>query len=371
MKTRKLGRRILALMTACIVTALSAVSALAIPGTFAYQYAPKVTIHYVNPTEKTQYLNNDTKVVLNKGSDGVNSFLKSGGASSITDTLLYLGKNIAGFHYSAPSPKTYDACTAFQVKNKDGGYYFGRNFDYTPCDALIILNEPKEGYKSISTADTNFITDALKGYGHYIPDDLMKKIGLYMPLDGLNEKGVGVSINMIDSPEIIDQDTGKTDQICVTAARTILDKAANVDQAIQILKDSDFHTWKGFMVHLFISDAQGHHVTAEWYDNQLHITETDVITNFYVTPGPKYQGNEKDEGSDTSHIRYETVRKLLDQYPEQSALDVRDTLSATNKVNFPNTTSTTEWSVVYDQQNLTATYYRQRDYKQAYVISLK
>lgn len=353
------------------MVAASAVSALAIPGTYAYQYAPKVTIHNITPTEKNQSVTNDTSVVLNKGNDGINKFLNDGGASSINDTLLFLAQNIVAFQYQAPSAKTYDACTAFQVKNKDGGYYFGRNFDYTPCNALILVNEPKEGYKSVSTADTNFITDELKGYGHYLPDSILNKIGVYMPLDGLNEKGVAVSINMIDSPEIINQDTGKTDQICVTAVRTILDKAANVDEAVKILQDSDFHTWKGFMVHLFIADAQGHHVAAEWYDNQLHITETDLITNWYVTPGPKYGRNDPDKGTDTSHIRYETVRKLLDQYPEQSYLDVRDTLSAANKVNFPTTTSTTEWSVVYDQTNLTATYYRQGDYKQAYVISLK
>ena len=51
-----------------------------------------------------------------------------------------------------------------------------------------------------------------------------------LPLDGMNEKGLAVSVNMIQDYDAICQDTGKPDLTTTTAIRLLfLDRAANVE----------------------------------------------------------------------------------------------------------------------------------------------
>ncbi|MBS6560699.1 MAG: PD-(D/E)XK nuclease family transposase [Clostridiales bacterium] len=54
--------------------------------------------------------------------------------------------------------------------------------------------------------------DFIKGSGIDIskfPDKVQAIVGLYAPLDGMNEKGFAVSVNMIQDSATIDQETGK------------------------------------------------------------------------------------------------------------------------------------------------------------------
>lgn len=385
MKNTNLHRSIRAILAAVLTLAMlatSVLSAAALSGSSDEKKAGtilKVPVaqktageidREITPGEKPVKALGSTKVVEFNGDDKLDQFYAQGGAGSITDVVKFLALNLA-----VPAPDTSkleglkaypDACSAFQVKNKEnGGYYFGRNFDYDPGDMLIIKTNPKKGYKSLTSCDTSILTNSLGYAAGLIPDDLMTRIGLYIPVDGMNEKGVCVSINMINDPVVVSQDTGKTKQICTTALRTIMDRAANVDEAIDILKNCDFHTWDGFLIHLAISDASGKHVVAEWIDNKLSIIEAPIVTNFYLTPGPKYG-----IGTSESMTRYQILTKTLKEKPVMTETDVRDALASVAKSNFPETEHTTEWSIVYNQKTLTATYYRSEHYRDGYVIHL-
>lgn len=323
--------------------------------------------HYiVTPNEKLATLNENTKVTTFKGDDKVDKFLEQGGAGSITDLVLFLAKNFAlptDLDLQLPS----FGCSSIQVSNGNGGYLFGRNFDYSPCTALILYDEPTNGYRNISTTDLNLISDSLGGLADLFPDYLWKAIGLWIPVDGMNEKGLTMSINMIDDKEaIISQDTGKPKQICATLVRTILDKCATVDEALEVIRNSDFHTWENFMTHMAITDATGKHVVIEYVDNKLSVIDSPINTNFYLTPGPKYG-----IGTHQSVIRYNTLTKTLAENPVMTPEFLRDTMASVAKSNFSDDEHTTEWSVIYDQANLTATWYRQENYKVAYTINLK
>ena len=45
-----------------------------------------------------------------------------------------------------------------------------------------------------------------------LPDSVMVMAGHYAPLDGMNEKGLCVSVNMIQDAETIEQNTDKPDK---------------------------------------------------------------------------------------------------------------------------------------------------------------
>jgi predicted choloylglycine hydrolase len=113
----------------------------------------------------------------------------------------------------------------------------------------------------------------------------------YIPLDGINEKGLAVGILQIfDKPTL--QDTGKVDITSTTAIRLLLDKATTVDEAVALLKDYDMHSSANSCYHYQISDAAGKSVIVEYVDNEMHVLKPDgnyqAVTNFYLTPGKKY-----------------------------------------------------------------------------------
>ena len=125
-------------------------------------------------------------------------------------------------------------CSTISVANEDGGYLFGRNFDWQTCDALVIAAYPEEGYASIATVNLGFIRQGAGFAANFLTDEMMSVAALYAPLDGMNEKGLCVSVNMIQDKATIQQDTDKPDITTTTAVRLMLDKAANVEAALEL-----------------------------------------------------------------------------------------------------------------------------------------
>ena len=60
-------------------------------------------------------------------------------------------------------------------------------------------------------------------------------VSLYAPLDGMNEKGLAVSVNMIQDSPGISQDSGKPALTTTTAVRLLFDRAADVEEALELL----------------------------------------------------------------------------------------------------------------------------------------
>ena len=324
----------------------------------------------ITPKKKFQFVNDYTSYVLNDGNDGVNEFLAQGGAGTSKEIVSFVLKHLVSGYKDVPVPKEFDirpGCTAIQRKRVEGeGYRFGRSYDFEPHKMMIIKNEPENGYKSVSSIDTYFITGAFGKAGSAMPMWLIKKFGLYVPVDGMNEKGLAMSVNMISDDAVIEQDTGKTRQIIVSAVRTILDLAATTDEALEILKNTDMRSWPGFLCHLAIADANGHMVVVEYIDNEIFIKETPVVTNFYMKEDhPKFG-----VGTEQSHIRYDNVMAHFSEKGEYSHDEMKEELRGVAKSNFPDDFHTTEWSIIYDQKKLTATYYRREDFENGFQISL-
>ena len=168
------------------------------------------------------------------GDDGFEAFLEQGGASSDAEVTRFLaGQLPANTQLTAGAP----GCSTLVVPNANGGAMFGRNFDWQSCDALVVTSRPATGYASISTVNLGFLSQAGAGQnGVFGQSDARVIAALYAPLDGINEKGLAVSVNMIEDRAAINQDTGKPDLTTTTAIRLLLNKAANVDEAIDLLR---------------------------------------------------------------------------------------------------------------------------------------
>lgn len=314
-------------------------------------------------TAEVTELEKGLSAVKYSGDHGFDEFLARGGASSDAEVVKFISGNVlstAGLSFGG-SPF---GCSTISTVDSNGDYLFGRNFDWSSCNAMIVHSVPENGYASISTVNTDFINmSGLKLSD--LPDEAQAVICMYAPLDGMNEKGLAVSVNMIQDSATISQNTDKPDITTTTAIRLLLDKAANVDEAVDLLSGYDMHASMGYMMHIAIADTSGKSAVIEYVDNEMNVTETPVVTNFYLAEGEK-----NGIGTAQSHERYDILMKVLSDNGSMSMENVRDALNSVSKHNF-NEFESTEWSAVFNQSTGEVHYYHRENYNKRYTFSIK
>ena len=286
-------------------------------------------------------------------------FLENGGAISDYKLTEFIYQNI--LYQNAPLGGAIKAfgCSTISTQDDNDNYLFGRNFDWMNSEALIILSKPDIGYSSISTANLDFIasfSDIIKS----LPDGLKIQMALYAPLDGMNEKGLAVAVNMIEDEDIINQETDKPDLTTTTVVRLLLNKAATVDEAIELLKKYDVHSSMNLMVHFVLSDNTGKSVVVEYVNNEMQVIEDNVVTNFYLAEGEKYG-----IGTSQSKNRYQILKDTLEKNDRLSSNELKDALNSVSKHNY-NDGTVTEWSIIYNKTTLEVEYYHRENYQKSF-----
>lgn len=298
------------------------------------------------------------------GDYGLDGFLSQGGASSDSEVVDYISKNVLSSARGLSFEGVPFGCSTVSAVDTEGNRLFGRNFDWNKCSAMIVHSVPENGYSSISTVNTDFINMSGVKLSE-LPDRAQAVICMYAPLDGLNEKGLAVSVNMIEDSDTISQNTDRPDITTTTAIRLLLDKAADADEAVSLLKEYDMHVSMGFMMHIAIADSKGKSVVVEYVKNEMIVTETPVVTNFYLAEGEKHG-----IGTAQSKERYDILMKTLSENEKMTVENVRDALDSVSKHNFGGFEST-EWSIVFNQTTGEVHYFHRENYNTKYTFSIK
>ena len=124
---------------------------------------------------------------------------------------------------------------------------------------------------------------------------------LYVPMDGVNEAGLCVADLEVNEGGMKEIDTKKPDLTVTTAIRLLLNHAATVEEAIDLLEQYDIHASGGISHHLAVSDESGASASLEFVDGEMAVVDTNCITNFNLTNGDKAAGGE------SSQKRYELL----------------------------------------------------------------
>lgn len=288
-------------------------------------------VNLISPTSEIVELENGFSAVRYDGDYGFDQFLAGGGASSDGEVVEYLANNLLSDLNLRDLLEGIFGCSTIAVQSLEGDALFGRNFDWENCEAMVVESHPENGYASLSTVNMDFITQNVGGgmVGMALNLDEVKTLAaLYAPLDGMNEAGLAVSVNMIQDSAAIEQNTDKPDITTTTAIRLLLDQAGNVDEALELLGQYDLHGSMGMMIHFAMADSTGRSVAVEYVDNEMIVTETPVLTNFYLAEGEK-QGI----GTEQSHERYDILLNQLEETPQMGMEDVRDALDSVSKDN--------------------------------------
>ena len=273
-------------------------------------------------------------------------------------------------HMKAPN----FGCSAFCTQGTDGHTLMGRNYDFkNDTSAMLVYCTPKDGYASVAFA-------ALDNINANTPDaSIAKKLATltapFICLDGMNEKGVSIAVLTLDS-EPVHQNTGRPVIGTTLVIRLILDRAATTEEAVELLNQYDMFATSGRDYHFYITDASGDGRVVE-YDcesetREMVATPIRSITNFFGLYEDKVLPNQKNGIYGHGKERYDKMEAIFD-YEEVYTSDVawEALKAASQEPSEEEVTSNTQWSIVYDDTNLTAEIALRRNWDDVIGYNLK
>lgn len=314
-----------------------------------------------------------------KGDYYFDNFIKQGGAKNDTELINYIVNNITKGIIPVSINAPTIGCSSFTfIDSETGHHMFARNYDFSTTTSMIVHTNPGEGrHKSISSVDLQFI-------GLSEPTTLIQKAtaiaSAYTPLDGLNDAGVSCGIYMSyqgpdDNVTATDQNTDLPDLTSTTMLRMILDYADDVEEAIELVKQYDFHDSANTSFHYMVADKTGKSAILEWV-NGTDDTDTDgskrelkvyyndsdsalgdneardnfqYITNFIVTPD-YYSSDEDKPGLDRYNYIPSTINPDGSNTSGTISLDTaKSLLKDLGRRSWNNGSGgLTVWSAIYD-----------------------
>ena len=273
---------------------------------------------------------------------------------TMVDAIVKEALPILPVHIKVPS----FGCTAFCITDTDQDVLMGRNYDFkNDTSSMLVYCTPKDGYKSVGFA-------ALDNVSANVPDESLKKkltalTAPFICLDGMNEKGVSIAVLTLDSEPVF-QNTGKPVIATTLAIRLVLDRAATTEEAVELLRGYDMFASSGRDYHFYITDASGDSRVVEYNcesnTRELVATPIRTITNFYGLYIDKVLPNQKNGIYGHGRERYDAVEDVLNKETGSYTVDTAwEGLQAAQQLPNPeDVTSNTQWSIVYNDTELTA-----------------
>lgn len=307
---------------------------------------------------------NDTQLFTMEfdGDYGFDTFMETGASSDAELVQFVISELTHGLPIEFELPDL--GCSTYVAETPDGDALMGRNFDMYYSPVMLTKTTPDNGYRSFTMVNLAYI-----GYDEtYLPTDLSSSIltlcAPYAPMDGMNEKGLAVSVMLIDTVPT-NQESEKLDVTTSSAIRMLLDKAATVEEAITLLENVDMHASANSCYHFLIADAEGNSAVVEYIDDEISILRGEKIsTNFLLTPG------EYDFGG--GYDRYDIVKAELDAsnsiLTEEEAMHVL--YLCRNEITEPDDTSSTQWSCIYNLDKCTVDIAVGSDFDHVYSYNL-
>ena len=158
-----------------------------------------------------------------------------------------------------------------------------------------------------------------------------------------------------------DPGTEKPDLTVTTAIRLLLNKAADVEEALALLEQYDIHPSGGISHHLAISDASGRSVCVEFTADGFTAVDTPVATNFNLANGDTAAGGE------SSQARYNA---LMGFFLDSQAATAKRVKTAMSHVAQDDADGATQWTMVYDQSAPFVTWYFQGDFSNGVTLPI-
>ncbi len=290
---------------------------------------------------------------------------------SLVDAIVKESLPLLPIHMDVPD----FGCSAFSIKDTDSNVLMGRNYDFkNDSSSMLLYCTPKDGYKSVAFAALDNIS--ANAADSSIKSKLACLTAPFVCLDGMNEKGVSIAVLTLDS-EPTHQKTGKPTIATSLAIRLVLDKADTTEKAVELLKQYDMLASAGRDYHFYITDASGDGRVVE-YDcdsktRELVATPVRTVTNFFEMYNDKVLPNQKNGNYGHGKERYEKIEAIFNKNKGAYTTDIawEALKSASQLPTEGDVTSNTQWSIVYNDTDLTAQVVIRRDWDTVTAYDLK
>ena len=301
-----------------------------------------------------------------KGDDGFDGLMAKGGFEKADDMVGYIIEFLSKGHYKpeVETSKESYGCSALTVKTPDGSVMMGRNFDFPSAIGLIMHCIPDKGYETITTFNVEFYNFGEDFKPEGFKNQYMCLAGLFVALDGINEKGLAIADLMAGDSIETHQRTSKPDLTRTAAISYMLKNAANVDEALKLLESIDMHSDIGSAHHYAMADVSGRSVVVEYVDNKMVVTESPAVANHYLCEQKLNVG--LTEGDD----RYDRLCQRFDQ--TQGVMSEKQLTDAIAAVSQPQRKGFlgTAWTMVMDLSHPSVTYYSLRHFNKPFHFAL-
>ncbi|RLC71101.1 MAG: hypothetical protein DRJ03_30690, partial [Chloroflexi bacterium] len=255
------------------------------------------------------------------------------------------------------------ACSLFAALGNADNLLYGRNFDWEYSPALLLFTNPPDGYGSVSMVDIAYLVDA--GQVRTLTDlpleDRRPLLDAPLwPFDGMNERGLVVGMAAVP-PGDMQPDPNKETVGSLGVIREMLDHAANVDEAVAILKSYNIDMEGGPAIHYLIADSSGRAALVEFYQGEMVVIPNEtgyhLATNFL-----RASVGESAEGQCG---RYDRIRHRL--------TETEGRMTAQGGMNLLEEVSQggTQWSVVYEMGSGNVNVVMGREYNDVHVLHLR
>ena len=290
------------------------------------------------------------------------------------DSLETFGK-YAGIHLLDPVKlaagiakgklmKSFGAgCSVFTGFNEKEQPLFCRGYDYPhEPTTLIVKTYPKIGYKSIGVADLGFMEMNAGAFEDGKTDLSNLMLAPYITVDGMNEKGFALgALSLMHKG--VKQNTGKKKISTTTAIRMLLDKAATVNEAIELLSNYDLSTpMPDADFQFMMMDKTGVSKIVYYANNELRSLDCKYATNYYVDPLL---------GENFEEPRFLMMKNFViehkDHFEVDDALAMLRCVAANGK---SASKSFTVWDSIMNLEDLSVDIVHERDWAHKYHYSL-
>ena len=301
-----------------------------------------------------------------KGDDGFDGLMAKGGFEKADDMVGYIIEFLSKGHYKpeVETSKEPYGCSALTVKTPDGSVMMGRNFDFPSAIGLIMHCIPDKGYETITTFNVEFYNFGEDFKPEGFKNQYMCLAGLFVALDGINEKGLAIADLMAGDSIETHQRTSKPDLTTTAAISYMLKNAANVDEALKLLESIDMHSDIGSAHHYAMADVSGRSVVVEYVDNKMVVTESPAVANHYLCEQKLNVGlTEGDDRYDRLCQRFDQTQGMMS---EKQLTDAIAAVSQPQRKGFLGTA----WTMVMDLSHPSVTYYSLRHFGKPFHFTL-
>ncbi len=236
-------------------------------------------------------------------------------------------------------PERMNGCSAFWAQTPEGSVVVGKNLDWKKDPVLLLRTRPKNGYASLSMVNLSFCD--LFGL-HSANHSLL--LSPYVPLDGVNEKGLVVSMLSVQNGCEYPMAPEKLVVGDFNIIRIVLDRCKTVDEAVTEFTRYNVKQSGPLPVHYFLSDALENCVV-ELFDGKTRTLKSvgyGCLTNFLKLDRKRYEANR------SLCARYRTMeRELKAKFGVLTIQEAKDLLRAVSVHQPDYAVPSTIWSLLF------------------------